>query len=41
MSVVVGYVPAEKGLLAVPEAARQAQWRGTDVIVVNALDPSG
>ena len=41
VSVVVGYVPDATGLLAVTEAARQAQWRGTDVIVVNAIDTSG
>ena len=41
MSVVVGYVPDATGYLAVTEAARQAQWRGTDVVVVNAVDSSG
>jgi nucleotide-binding universal stress UspA family protein len=41
VSVVVGYVPDATGYLAVTEAARQAQWRGTNVIVVNAVDGSG
>lgn len=41
MSVVVGYVPDETGFLAVTEAAREATWRGTDVVVVNVLDQSG
>jgi nucleotide-binding universal stress UspA family protein len=41
VSVVVGYVPDATGYLAVTEAARQAQWRGTDVVVVNAIDTSG
>ena len=41
MTVVVGYVPDATGYLAVTEAARQAQWRGTDVVVVNAVDTSG
>ena len=41
VSVVVGYVPDATGLLAVTEAARQARWRGTDVVVVNAIDNSG
>jgi nucleotide-binding universal stress UspA family protein len=41
VSVVVGYVPDATGYLAVTEAARQARWRGTDVVVVNAVDSSG
>ena len=41
MSVVVGYVPDATGYLAVTEAAREAQWRGTNVVVVNAIDTSG
>jgi nucleotide-binding universal stress UspA family protein len=41
VSVVVGYVPDATGYLAVTEAVRQAQWRGTDVVVVNAVDASG
>jgi nucleotide-binding universal stress UspA family protein len=41
VSVVVGYVPDATGFLAVTEAARQAQWRGTDVVVVNAVDSGG
>ena len=41
MTVVVGYVPDATGYLAVTEAVRQAQWRGTDVVVVNAVDTSG
>ena len=41
MSVVVGYVPDSTGNLAVTEAVRQAGWRGTDVVVVNAVVPAG
>jgi nucleotide-binding universal stress UspA family protein len=41
VTVVVGYVPDATGYLAVTEAVRQAQWRGTDVVVVNAVDASG
>ena len=41
MTVVVGYVPDATGLLAVDEAARQAQWRGTDVVLVNVVGPAG
>lgn len=41
MTVVVGYVPDATGYLAVTEAARQAQWRDTDVVVVNAVDVGG
>jgi nucleotide-binding universal stress UspA family protein len=41
MTVVVGYVPDQTGYLAVTEAVRQAIWRATDVIVVNAVDQAG
>ena len=41
MTVVVGYVPDPTGYLAVTEAVREATWRGTDVIVVNAVDEAG
>jgi len=41
VSVVVGYVPDATGFLAVTEAVRQARWRQTDVIVVNAVDTAG
>ena len=41
MTVVVGYVPDRTGYLAVTEAARQAQWRSTDVVIVNAVGESG
>ncbi|HET6876016.1 MAG TPA: universal stress protein [Jatrophihabitans sp.] len=38
MSVVVGYVPDNTGFLAIKEAAREARWRETDVMVVNVVD---
>jgi nucleotide-binding universal stress UspA family protein len=41
VTVVVGYVPDATGYLAVTEAAREARWRGTDVVVVNAVDSVG
>lgn len=41
MSVVVGFVPDATGLLAVSEAARQAQWRNTDVVLVNVVGTAG
>jgi nucleotide-binding universal stress UspA family protein len=41
VTVVVGYVPDATGYLAVTEAARQAQWRETDVVIVNAVDSAG
>jgi nucleotide-binding universal stress UspA family protein len=41
MTVVVGYVPDTTGYLAVTEAARQARWRETDVVIVNAVDTAG
>jgi nucleotide-binding universal stress UspA family protein len=41
MSVVVGYVPDATGLLAVRQAAREAQWRGTEVVIVNVVDAAG
>jgi nucleotide-binding universal stress UspA family protein len=41
MTIVVGYVPDPTGFLAVTEAVREAKWRGTDVIVVNAVDHAG
>jgi nucleotide-binding universal stress UspA family protein len=41
VTVVVGYVPDATGYLAVTEATREARWRGTDVVVVNAVDSVG
>lgn len=41
MTIVVGYVPDPTGYLAITEAVREAKWRGTDVIVVNAVDQAG
>jgi nucleotide-binding universal stress UspA family protein len=41
MTVVVGYVPDATGYLAVTEAARQARWRGTDLVIVNAVGAEG
>jgi nucleotide-binding universal stress UspA family protein len=41
MTVVVGYVPDATGYLAVTEAAREARWRETDVVIVNAVDSAG
>jgi nucleotide-binding universal stress UspA family protein len=41
MTVVVGYVPGASGLLAVREAAQQALWRETDLVVVNVIDAAG
>jgi nucleotide-binding universal stress UspA family protein len=41
MSVVVGYVPDATGLLAVREAAREAAWRTTEVVIVNVVDAAG
>ena len=41
MTVVVGYVPDATGYLAVSEAVREARWRKTDVVVVNAVDSGG
>ena len=41
MTVVVGYVPDATGNLALAEAVRQAQWRSTDVVVVNAVVQAG
>ena len=41
MTVVVGYVPDPTGYLAVSEAIREARWRDTDVVVVNAVDSAG
>ena len=41
MSVVVGYVPDSNGLLAGREAAQQALWRDTEVVVVNVVDAAG
>jgi nucleotide-binding universal stress UspA family protein len=41
MSVVVGYVPGASGLSAVRHAAKEAQWRGTTLVVVNVLDAAG
>jgi nucleotide-binding universal stress UspA family protein len=41
VTVVVGYVPDATGYLAVTEAAREARWRDTDVVVVNVVDSAG
>jgi nucleotide-binding universal stress UspA family protein len=41
MSVVVGYVPDETGFRAVTEAARQAAWRQTDLVIVNVVGAAG
>jgi nucleotide-binding universal stress UspA family protein len=41
MSVVVGYVPDATGLLAIDQAAQEARWRGTDVVVVNVISAAG
>jgi nucleotide-binding universal stress UspA family protein len=41
VTVVVGYVPDATGYLAVTEAIREARWRNTDVLVVNAVDAAG
>jgi nucleotide-binding universal stress UspA family protein len=41
VTVVVGYVPDATGYLAVTEAAREARWRETDVVVVNVVDSAG
>jgi nucleotide-binding universal stress UspA family protein len=41
MSVVVGYVPDATGYLAVTEAAREARWRGTELVIVNVVDQLG
>jgi nucleotide-binding universal stress UspA family protein len=41
MSVVVGYVPDATGYLAVTEAAREARWRGTELVIVNVVDKLG
>jgi nucleotide-binding universal stress UspA family protein len=41
VTVVVGYVPDATGYLAVTEAIREARWRETDVVVVNAVDSAG
>jgi nucleotide-binding universal stress UspA family protein len=41
MTVVVGYVPDATGLLAIREAAKQAQWRDTELVVVNVVDAAG
>lgn len=41
MSVVVGYVPDPTGSLAVAQAAREALWRRTDLVVVNVVGPAG
>ena len=41
MTVVVSYVPDATGFLAVTEAAREALWRETDVVVVNVVDSAG
>ncbi len=41
MTVVVGYVPTQTGLLAVTEAAREARARDDEVVVVNAIDAMG
>lgn len=41
MSVVVGYVPDETGLLAVREGAQQARWRDSELILVNVVGAAG
>jgi nucleotide-binding universal stress UspA family protein len=41
MSVVVGYVPDATGLLAVREGAQQAQWRDTELVLVNVVGAAG
>jgi len=41
VTVVVSYVPDATGYLAVTEAAREAVWRETDVVVVNVVDSAG
>jgi nucleotide-binding universal stress UspA family protein len=41
VTVVVSYVPDATGYLAVTEAAREALWRKTDVVVVNVVDSAG
>ncbi|MFZ2013403.1 MAG: universal stress protein [Nocardioides sp.] len=41
MTVVVGYVPTMTGLLAITEAAREAQTRETEVVVVNVVGEMG
>lgn len=41
MSVVVGYVPTTTGYLAVTQAVQQAQWRGTELVIVNVIGPEG
>src|SRR3954451_15523036 len=41
MSVVVGYVPDATGLLALQEARQQAQWRATELVVVNVVGAAG
>ena len=41
MSVVVGYVPDNTGLLAVRLAAQEASWRGTDVVIINIIGAAG
>ena len=41
MSVIVGYVPDNTGLLAVRLAAQEAAWRDTDVVVVNVVGAVG
>ena len=40
MTIVVGVAPADTGLSAVTEAARQARWRATPVVVVTVVDPA-
>jgi nucleotide-binding universal stress UspA family protein len=41
VTVVVSYVPDATGYLAVTQAAREAAWRETDVVVVNVVDSAG
>jgi nucleotide-binding universal stress UspA family protein len=41
VTIVVGYVPDATGYLAVTEAVREARWRGTGVVIVNAVDTAG
>jgi len=41
MTVVVGYVPDATGLLAVREGAQQAQWRDSELVLVNVVGAAG
>jgi nucleotide-binding universal stress UspA family protein len=41
MTVVVGYVPTQTGLLAITEASREARARDVEVVVVNVIGAVG